>query len=262
MWQRITDVLRDRIRVESGREATPTAAIIDSQSVRGADTVPGRSRGWDNGKKIGGRKRHIAVDTMGLLLAVVVTAASIQDRDGAHPLLALMRNDFHHHADLGRRGLYRQARDLGEQSSTSYRHHRRTHRPRLRDPATQVGGRADLRLDQQTSTLCPRLRNLAHPPRSHDPTRHHHDHVTTPDPQVTGVPGHSLRNRPSLKPGASDTDENSVESTSANSEGVDQSDSTARPHRLVQSRRFRSRVQSGPIRSSSPLGVVPTSSDG
>jgi transposase len=78
----------------AGRNPTPTAAIIDSQSVRAADTVPTASRGWDNGKKVGGRKRHIAVDCLGLLLAVVVTAASVQDRDGAHPLLALLRERF------------------------------------------------------------------------------------------------------------------------------------------------------------------------
>ena len=52
------------------------------------------TRGWDNGKKVGGRKRHIAVDTLGLLLCVVVTAASTQDRDGAHRLLALVREKF------------------------------------------------------------------------------------------------------------------------------------------------------------------------
>ena len=67
--------------------AEPTAAIIDSQSVRAADTVPRTTRGWDNAKKVNGRKRHIAVDTMGLLLAVVITAASVQDRDAARPLL-------------------------------------------------------------------------------------------------------------------------------------------------------------------------------
>ncbi|MFG1792992.1 IS5 family transposase [Nocardia sp. NPDC049149] len=94
VWQRITDVLRDRIRVRAGRSPAPTAAIIDSQSVRAADTVPAASRGWDNGKKVGGRKRHIATDTMGLLLAVVVTAASTQDRDGAVPLLARLRERF------------------------------------------------------------------------------------------------------------------------------------------------------------------------
>jgi transposase len=62
-WQSACDALRDLVRVYEGRDPLPTAAIIDSQSVRGADTVPRNSRGFDNGKKIDGRKRHIAVDT-------------------------------------------------------------------------------------------------------------------------------------------------------------------------------------------------------
>jgi hypothetical protein len=80
-------VLRGLVRAAAGRDAEPTAAVIDSQSVRAADTVPKASRGWDNAKKDGDRKRHIAVDTTGLVLAVVITAASVQDRDGARPLL-------------------------------------------------------------------------------------------------------------------------------------------------------------------------------
>jgi transposase len=94
VWKRVHDALRDQVRVRAGRNPLPTAAIIDSQTVRGADTVPNTSSGYDAGKKTKGRKRHIAVDTMGLLLAVVVTAASIQDRDGAHALLALLRERF------------------------------------------------------------------------------------------------------------------------------------------------------------------------
>jgi len=93
-WQRIHHALRDRTRVRAGRAPQPTAAIIDSQSVQGADTVPARSRGYDAGKKTNGRKRHIAVDTNGLLLAVVVTVASIQDRDAAIRLLAALRAGF------------------------------------------------------------------------------------------------------------------------------------------------------------------------
>lgn len=91
MWQQIHDALRDLVRVHEGRDPLPTAAIIDSQSVRGADTVPGTTRGYDAGKKVNGRKRHIAVDTGGLLLAVVVTIAGIQDRDAAHLLLTELR---------------------------------------------------------------------------------------------------------------------------------------------------------------------------
>ncbi|WP_405181622.1 transposase [Nocardia sp. NBC_01377] len=78
----------------AGRAPQPTAAIIDCQSVQGADTVPVRSRGYDAGKRTNGRKRHIAVDSLGLLLVVVVTVASIQDRDGAIRLLAAMRAKF------------------------------------------------------------------------------------------------------------------------------------------------------------------------
>lgn len=83
----ILDALRDRVRLAEGRAAEPTAAVIDSASVRGAATVGAGTRGWDAGKRVNGRKRHIVVDTCGLLLAVVVTAASVQDRDGARPVL-------------------------------------------------------------------------------------------------------------------------------------------------------------------------------
>ena len=88
--QHLLDDLRDRVRLREGRSAEPSAAIIDSQSVKAAETVPTSSRGFDAGKKINGRKRHIAVDTLGLLLTVLVTAASTQDRDGARPLLTLL----------------------------------------------------------------------------------------------------------------------------------------------------------------------------
>jgi transposase len=93
-WQRLHDALRDLVRLHDGRDPLPTAAVIDSASVRGADTVPGTSRGYDAGKSVNGRKRHIAVDTSGLLLAVVVTMAGIQDRDGGLRLLMLLRERF------------------------------------------------------------------------------------------------------------------------------------------------------------------------
>jgi transposase len=84
---RLHDGLRAQVRSAAGRDPQPTAAVIDSQSVRGADTVPRASRGWDNAKKVNGRKRHIAVDTLGLIITIVVTAASVQDRDAARPLI-------------------------------------------------------------------------------------------------------------------------------------------------------------------------------
>jgi len=86
--ERIHDALRGRVREADGRNAEPSAGLIDSQSVRTADTVPATTRGFDAGKKVKGRKRFIVTDTLGLLLAVHVVAANVPDRDGArHPLL-------------------------------------------------------------------------------------------------------------------------------------------------------------------------------
>ena len=81
------NTLREQIRAAADREPDPTAAIIDSQSVRAAETVARASRGYDAGKKVNGRKRHIAVDTIGLLLVVAVSAASVQDRHAGRALI-------------------------------------------------------------------------------------------------------------------------------------------------------------------------------
>jgi transposase len=88
------DEMRRQCRIAAGRTPDPTAAVIDSQSVKAAETVGKNSRGFDAGKKINGRKRHIAVDTIGLLLTVLVTAAGLQDRDAAKPLLWNLRKAF------------------------------------------------------------------------------------------------------------------------------------------------------------------------
>jgi putative transposase len=91
VWKNVHDALRRMVRKAAGKKPTPSVAIVDSQSVRTAEG--GEFRGYDAGKKITGRKRHIAVDTLGLICAVVVHAASWQDQDGAH-LVAQALRDF------------------------------------------------------------------------------------------------------------------------------------------------------------------------
>lgn len=91
-WQNIHDALREKVRRAVGKKPTPTVAIIDSQSIRTAEG--GKQRGYDAGKKITGRKRHLAVDTLGLILAVVVHGANWQDQDGACWVLDKLQAQF------------------------------------------------------------------------------------------------------------------------------------------------------------------------
>lgn len=91
---RIHAALREQVRLAEGRTPTPTAGLIDSQSIRGAETVARTSRGYDAAENVNGRKRHIVVDTTSLLLAVAVTGAGVQDRDGGRMLIWAVQQCF------------------------------------------------------------------------------------------------------------------------------------------------------------------------
>src|SRR6266487_802915 len=92
-WAKLVRALRERIRVAAGREPTPSAACIEIQAVKTTE-MGGPERGYDGGKKINGRKRHLLVDTLGLLLAVLITSAGLDDGVAA-PLLLKHVQPYH-----------------------------------------------------------------------------------------------------------------------------------------------------------------------
>lgn len=105
-WEKMHTALRETLRLRAGRDRAPSAAIIDSQSAR--TTEKGGLRGYDGAKKINGRKRHLLVDTTGLVMNAKVHPANLADRDGARMLLDGARDSFpslrHLWADAGYRG--------------------------------------------------------------------------------------------------------------------------------------------------------------
>lgn len=87
VFEQLNGLLRRLVREAEGRDAEPSACVLDAQSIKTSANVPAAGQGIDAGKKIAGRKRHIGVDRLGLLLAVLVTAASVSDNaDGIHLL--------------------------------------------------------------------------------------------------------------------------------------------------------------------------------
>jgi transposase len=91
-WDTVHDRLRELARIAAGRDPDPSAAVLDAQSVKTSEG--GQARGVDMGKKVTGRKRHLITDTLGLLLVVAVTAASVQDRPGGKKVLAQLAARF------------------------------------------------------------------------------------------------------------------------------------------------------------------------
>jgi putative transposase len=121
-WERIHDTLRGDLRVLLGRPRPPSAACLDAQSVKTTDR--GGAKGFDSAKHVKGSKRHILVDTLGLLLAVLVTAAGLQDRDGAKSLLGFLR-----HQGTRLRRMWADGADAGELEAwvQSLRGYRKVH---------------------------------------------------------------------------------------------------------------------------------------
>lgn len=91
-WDAVHDRLREQCRIAAGRDPNPSAAVLDAQSIKSSEG--GAARGFDAGKKTTGRKRHLVVDVMGLLLVVMVTSASVQDRAGGRAILTRLAERF------------------------------------------------------------------------------------------------------------------------------------------------------------------------
>ncbi|MFJ3339456.1 transposase [Streptomyces sp. NPDC086766] len=170
------DRLREAVRSAEGRDQESSAAVVDA-------TVALTSRGFDAGKEVNGRKRRLLTDTLGLLLAVLVTPASTTDRDAARVLLAAVRDRFGRLSRvLGRRRLHRPPRRLECGTARSRARHRPPKRrhPRLPGPAPPLGRGEIFRLVSAQPAPGPGLRAAHRHQRSLRPVVD--DHAREPSP--------------------------------------------------------------------------------
>ncbi|MEU0663946.1 IS5 family transposase [Streptomyces lavendulocolor] len=169
------DRLRDKVRQMEGRQVDPTAAIVDSQSVRAAANIPCSATGWDGGKRVGGRKRHLVVDCLGLVLAVAVMAA--KDRDAAVPLLEWLRRLYFSVRLVWAGGGY--AGRLVDWAAENL-HLTLEIAKRSDDTAAQVGGGKNAELANALTSPGARLRDAARHARGHGAVVHDHAHEQPP----------------------------------------------------------------------------------
>ncbi|WP_239175779.1 transposase, partial [Actinoplanes cyaneus] len=181
--ERILEELREQLRLGKGREAQPSVGVMDSQSVKAADTVGADSRGYDAGKKINGRKRFIVTDTLGLLVVVCVMSASWQDRDGAKTTL-LSTYLFTPILHVSPTRASPAAWSTGPRGRSTPRSRSSVNPLTSADSSyvRRVGGRTQPRLADRTPASGPRLRTRSRRLRSTDPLGRdqHHGPPTRP----------------------------------------------------------------------------------
>ena len=176
IWSTIQATLLMAAREQVGREASPTAGIIDSQSVR--TTEAGGPRGFDAGKKVSGRKRHLLTDTLGLPLRLVVHPANLQDRDGLGLVCARIRRRFpwlqHLFADAGYQGEIA-SRRCSARAAAARDRQAPARRRGVPLAAAALGDRAYVRLARPQSPARQRLRTADRYNNRHGRARHHPD---------------------------------------------------------------------------------------